>query len=183
MYLPGHLAMGYLAAAGTSLAQRRPLDVGGALLPALIGAVTPDFIDKPLDFIGITQSSRTLGHSIFFFLAALALWWWLSNRRWKHRRAMGWWVVGICTHLAIDFVNDAFRGLEERGFFFTAWAGWPITDASQHQILVEIGRHIRIHPLFTSVEIGVYAMTLALAIASRYYGPRPGEVDRIAYFR
>lgn len=176
MYLPGHLAMGYLAAAGPAFATGRPLDVRYALIPALVGTVTPDAIDKPLQVLGLTATSRTLGHSLLFFVLLIVLWHWIRHRRTSFSRPFGWWIVGIGTHLAIDLVNDGFRGLEVRGYFITGWPGWPFTTTDDFQILLELGPEIQVHPTFTSLEIAVYALTLVLAIASRYYGPKPGGI-------
>ena len=179
MYLPGHLAMGYLVAAGPALATRRALDVRYAVVPALIGAVSPDFIDKPLNYFDIVSTSRTAGHSIFTILLLIALWHWLKRAKKAIARPYGWWLVGIGTHLFIDLVNDVFRGFEARGHLFTTWITWPLTDANTAQIQFDIGKHIRLHPSFTSLEISVFALTLVVAIASRFYGAKPGGVDGV----
>lgn len=178
MYISGHFAMGYLVAAGPALARRQPLDVSHVLIPALIGAAIPDIIDKPLRALDLVTYSRALGHSFFFFAALVLFWLWLRERKQKMGRLVGWGLAGMITHLIADVVNDAFRGLEARGFLFTAWLGWPITDARDMQVIFDLGRHIRIHPNFTSLEIGVFAMTLAIAIAHRQLVGAPNYLKR-----
>ena len=168
MYTSGHLAMGYLAAAGPALAHKRVLDVQQALIPALVGAATPDLIDKPLHALGLITYSRGLGHSIFFFAAVLVLWRWIKHRRPGLSRPMGWWIIGIGTHFFADVINDFFRGLEARGFLFSGWLGWPITCTRDLTVLFDLGREIRIHPTFTSLEIAIFALALVVAIAHRY---------------
>jgi len=72
MLIPGHLAAGVLVVAAARGVRRRP-SLSRALLPALIGALTPDLIDKPLQFLGLVSGSRTVAHSPSFVAAGAAL--------------------------------------------------------------------------------------------------------------
>ena len=173
MYLPGHLAMGYLVAAGPAVARRRPLDVRYALIPALIGSVTPDAIDKPLHALEWIDHSRAVGHSLFFLLLLYLIWRILRARDIDFARPFGWWTAGVASHFFADFSNDIFRGIEARGFFFSSWMGWPVVEFEALQIVWELGEHIQVHPTFTSLEIAVYALTLVVAMASRRYQKSP----------
>ena len=167
MYLPGHLAAGYLAVGAHALARNHTLDVRRALWPALLGTVTPDIIDKPLDIIGIFAYSRAFGHSLIF-LVGLWLWWrWLKRRGSSWAMSVGWWLAGIATHLGVDLLNDMMRGLERRGFFYAGWPYWPVSDYGSHRLLFEIGDHLRIHPTFTSLEIATMAAAVAVGMAMR----------------
>ena len=167
MYLPGHLAAGFLAVGARSLMTGRTMDVRRQLWPALVGALTPDIIDKPLDVVGITAYSRGPGHSVFLLMG---LWlWWRGLRRRGSRWAtpVGWWIVGIGTHLGVDLINDMMRGLEQRGFFYAGWPFWPLSDYGSHRILWEIGKHIQVHRTFSSLEVGTMAAAVAVGWAMR----------------
>ena len=164
MYLPTHIATGYLFAAVPAVARRRPPSMLTAVIPALIGSVTPDAIDKPLRAMEITAYSRTVGHSLFFVAALLVIWWLLDRRRVRLAKPFGWWIVGICSHLFADFTNDIFRGLEERAHLFTSWPGWPITTPDTFAISFSLGREWRVHETYTSLEIGVFALTAVVLI-------------------
>lgn len=166
MYISGHLAMGYLAVAGPAVARRAPIDVHYALLPALIGTVTPDAIDKTLRVLEVQQYGRSLGHSLLFLIALYTGWRVLCRLKLPSAQPFGWWGVGVATHLFADLVNDAFRAFEARGLLFTAWAAWPLTDARSFAVDYQVGRHVQIHPMYTSFEIGVLALTAAMLYAN-----------------
>ena len=55
MHFAGHLAIGYLTAAGPALAKGQRPDLRLALLPAVVGAITPDLINKPLLFFDLIE--------------------------------------------------------------------------------------------------------------------------------
>ena len=161
--------MGFLVAAGPAVARRRRLDVGHALIPALIGSVTPDVIDKSLHLLELVEQSRSVGHSLLFLALLYLIWRILRTRGVDFARPFGWWTAGVASHIFADFSNDLFRGMEARGFFFSSWMGWPLVDFDAVEIVWEIGEYIRIHPTITSLEISVYALTLVVAIVSRKY--------------
>jgi hypothetical protein len=113
MLIPGHLAAGVLTVAALRLAQpdrppRPPFR--RVLLPTLVGTLTPDLIDKPLQWAGVVSSSRALGHSPTLFLALLGLalaTWYLSGetlRRWA--TVALFWVAGIGSHILVDYVDE-----------------------------------------------------------------------------
>lgn len=61
----GHAAFAYLwYAAVAAVVTRRP-PVGAVLVPLLFASQLPDLIDKPLVFVGLLPSGRSLGHSLF----------------------------------------------------------------------------------------------------------------------
>lgn len=170
--------MGYLVAAGPAVSRGEPVDLRHALVPAIVGSFTPDIIDKPLRALELVPYARSLGHSVFFLAAVYLLWWILDRRNVWCSRAVGWWVVGIATHYFADIANDFFRGLEARGYLITAWPFWPITDARSHAVLYEIGDHIRIHPFFSSLEIGVFALTTVVLYAQWLQVQKGGGMGR-----
>lgn len=76
MLPPGHAAFAYLwYVAVTVVGTRRP-PVGAVLVPLLVASQLPDLIDKPLVFVGLLASGRSLAHSLFalvVFSSAAAL--------------------------------------------------------------------------------------------------------------
>lgn len=117
MLITGHLAAGVLAVAAVHAIRPRQEDLSprprfrSVLLPTLLGTLTPDLIDKPLEWAGVVSSTRSVGHSLWFLAVgaglAFVLWWWMSRRggaRWMLPPAM--WLVGIATHQLVDGVDE-----------------------------------------------------------------------------
>ena len=163
MYIPGHLAMGYLIVAGPALAKNRPLDVRHALLPALVGSLTPDIIDKSLQLTPLTPYGRTVGHSIFVLAGLVILWQWAVAKKAPEARPMGWWIAGIAAHITIDFINDIFRGIEHTGYLFAAWMGWPNTNPDMWQVTTTVENPCQY--CYSSLEIGFLAMVMVVGVA------------------
>ena len=141
MFIPGHLATGALMAAGAERSLGRPLSFRWALLPALLGALTPDLVDKSLMYLGVFSSGRSVGHSVVV-LAALTLVWLalrFARRTPHHRRsrassAFGFWVLGIASHHLADFVDDAARSLLRDSTAITGRSFWPLFGPRDHRI-------------------------------------------------
>ena len=108
MLVPGHLATAVLAAVVVAQLRRRggaapgsqrsaradaprsarasarhPGSVRWMLLPAALGALTPDLLDKSRLALGGSIYGRTIGHSLLFLVAITAVWvgWMLLRRR------------------------------------------------------------------------------------------------------
>ncbi|MFU8803935.1 MAG: metal-dependent hydrolase, partial [Bradymonadaceae bacterium] len=121
MLIPGHLSIGYLLVAGRANALGRRPHLYTELLPALIGTLTPDLLDKPMMYLGLTPYGRTVGHSLVLLVLATLVWALASQRKWIATTALGWWTVGIASHHVADFVNDIIYS----GNVITAWFMWP----------------------------------------------------------
>ena len=132
MYIPGHLSVGYLLVSAHGRMRGRPPQPGLEIAPVLLGTLTPDIIDKSLFFLDITGHGRTLGHS-FLTLGGLILLYLvtgpLSGWMKKARRAMGFWILGIASHLGIDFLDDGLRGILHGRQVVTTWFLWPVWEA------------------------------------------------------
>lgn len=134
MFITGHLAVGTLIVTVPALINKKQLQIKNALLPAILGALTPDIIDKSFQLIGVTPFGRSLGHSVFFW-APLLLLLMLQDRK-KGKSFYAWWVYGGLSHLLIDLINDFVRGLEFTGYLFSAWMAWPFTNADMAQVKI-----------------------------------------------
>ncbi len=131
MFIPGHLALGYLGAVLHARRLERPPRLRPEVLPAFVGALTPDLIDKPLLLLGVMSGGRTLGHSVFFLLFTVLLW--AVIRRWKDRETavpFALWSLGVATHSVADVLEDATRGFLEGGTLIRSWFAWPFLDRS-----------------------------------------------------
>ena len=172
MYLPGHLAAGVLAAAALTLrsgpagkgmgpagqgpAGQGPngqgLDRSALLLtiflPAALGGITPDLIDKSILALGGSVYGRTIGHSLLFLAGVTAGWalarrvgllsygragFWRAGFGWAaFGRAVGFWALGVASHLAADLADDALRGLLRGGIVWSSWFAWPVATPYRH---------------------------------------------------
>lgn len=163
MYIPGHLAIGFLAASGNALAHKRPLDFRHELYPVLIGSLTPDIIDKSIKLFGISPFGRTIGHSLLTLVLLTLIWKFLSLRSNKHHPILGWWIIGFGLHLATDFFDDIIDGLFFTGYLFTASFTWPYLNPDMFAF--------RTIPLFTNcakcttpAEYGTVALAICVAL-------------------
>jgi len=86
MLIPGHLATAVLAGVGVARLGGRRASVRWMLLPAALGALTPDLLDKSRMALGGSIYGRTIGHSTLFLLGITLVWAvWTGVRR--RRRA------------------------------------------------------------------------------------------------
>ncbi len=137
MYLPGHLSAAVLAAGVLTLRSggvvpagqgvRRSTLLLTVLLPAALGGVTPDLIDKSILALGGSVYGRTIGHSLLFLGGVTAAW--VLVRRLGPAglgRPVGFWALGVASHLAADVADDALRGLLRGGIVGSSWFAWPL---------------------------------------------------------
>jgi len=160
--VPGHLATAVLAAVAGARVRggvvrgsgaRAPASLRWMLLPAALGALTPDLIDKSRMAMGGSIYGRTIGHSALFLVAITAVWvgWmgWMGWMRVRRRRlgsldaaspssspglptAFGFWVLGVASHTVADLADDALRGLMRGGMVSSSWFAWPWATPYTH---------------------------------------------------
>lgn len=184
MYVSGHLATAYLCTAVPALAKDRRPALWSATLPAMLGAVLPDIIDKPLHYLGLTAYTRALGHSLFFVLALGLIWTYgrwahqgrLRRRSWWASGAAGWLVVGLGSHHVADLANDVVRSFEGRGLAFTGSIFWPISDHRSFTPVYSFAPEI--HPYLSVLELAIFATTAAVIAATWWVGRRPVNTAR-----
>jgi hypothetical protein len=123
----GHLAVGYLLYAGYTSARyrRRPGEL--AVVFVALGTQLPDLIDKPLWWLGVLPTGRSLAHSVLFALplvAVVAVGLYRATERWDAGTGFG---VGYLSGILGDgfpfFLQGTLAGdLVEVSFLF-----WPLS--------------------------------------------------------
>lgn len=164
MYIPGHVAVAYLA--GRAVEARTPLDrasvTPGLYCCVVLGALFPDLIDKPRMYLGLTVYGRTLGHSLVAFAVVGLVWVGLRLARRRGARAFGWFLGGWATHFGADVVDDLVAGVWHSGRVWSLWFLGPWWDADD--------LYLRVEPVlgwgwsgYSVLEVGVVAVAVVMA--------------------
>ncbi|MFB6296977.1 MAG: metal-dependent hydrolase [Salinirussus sp.] len=138
MFPLGHAALAYLVYVAVAPVAGWRLPARSALPALALGSQLPDLIDKPLAFVGVLDSGRSLGHSVFAagILVAVAVW--LGRRAlshggigtWRRRLATagpGAFAVGYASHLA----GDAWLPLVTGAVSELRFLVWPLLPARE----------------------------------------------------
>ena len=168
MQVMGHVAAGALAAAGVTRWQGTRARIGTVILPAALGGITPDLVDKAILALELSRYGRTVGHSLVFFTAILVLWGLLRRSGAPLLGGLaGFWALGIATHLLGDLGDDALRGLIHGGQTFYAYFAWPF--ATPYAWVVRNSHPLGVWPWsITPLEVVVVGGTgLWLALVGR----------------
>lgn len=122
-----HLAVGYLCYAASVRLRRRGRPADTPTAAALVGALLPDLIDKPIWLAGLTDVGRTVGHTLLVAGPLLAVAWWYAAAR--DRRSLGVaFAIGLGSHLAADVPWHVLAGdYRELGFIL-----WPLTPMAPY---------------------------------------------------
>jgi hypothetical protein len=132
MYLFAHVFSGALIGLGCMylIHDLRALPV------CILGSILPDLLDKPLAFLfpGILGTSRTIGHSLLFFVfavvAGVLLWHY-------HRTLLGLvFACGVLSHQVLDAMWNL-----PGSWFFPLLGSFPviiITDYVRHSLWLEL---------------------------------------------
>ncbi len=147
MLLPGHLAAPYLLSRVVQWIDLRF---------ALVAAVFPDLLDKPLAWIfQITPHGRWLGHSLTGLAATTLIVWLIFKGR--RLRAAGSWLAGYGLHLALDAGN------------FTPWLfPWVSYDFPK-----TTGFRWQYFPVTTTLEIVLTLVAVGWFVVERRRHSRP----------
>ncbi|MGE0786559.1 MAG: hypothetical protein AB7S26_12885 [Sandaracinaceae bacterium] len=165
MNVAGHLAVAFLATGERARLRRAGL--------VLIGTLTPDIIDKSAQLVHLTPYGRTAGHSTLLWgsLALLTMIAWSRSHDAADARAF---VLGGVLHLAVDLVDDVVEGLQQTGYLFSAWAGWPWTNPDELNVRVpHLLPHGAGYPTFLEGLTMLVVVAIALARA-RHRNPSVG---------
>lgn len=138
MYIPGHLAVGWLCARASTGERTPRLWFWRVLCPSLLGALTPDLLDKSYYILRISPYGRTIGHSIALWLAVGIVLWGVGRARQGHplQVVFRWWWVGACSHLLADACNDLVGGLSHSYYIWSGWWAWPLATPDHFEVRV-----------------------------------------------
>lgn len=160
MYPPVHPVVGYLVYAGfTRVLGRTPSD--GIAVPVLVVAtLLPDIIDKPLLWMGVVPSGRTLGHSLLFAIPVMIVVSLFFYRRGSPEAGVAF-AIGYLSHIAADALWPLVVGASgELGFLL-----WPLTYSppyeGQKYLTTVMGIDVTTFP----IEIALLVLGLAVWIS------------------
>jgi hypothetical protein len=144
----GHVAVGVLLGLRRFVVSPEPTLI-------VLGAITPDVLDKSLRLLAVYPWGRTIGHSavVWGCLAILT-----------HGRARAW-VLGGVSHLVADLLDDAAAGLAHGGHVYSGWAAFPFATADDYAISLGRGRQPDAFP--TVLEIATIALAILLCSRRR----------------
>jgi hypothetical protein len=155
------------AAVGALLGRRLALPRRGRWL-VLLGALTPDLLDKPAVALGLTTFGRALGHAPVTWMLVMSGWWLLA----RQARDVRHWLIGVGSHLLADLADDALRGVLYSGYALDGWVAWPLIHSGQWYLTTTplgLGR-----PWWpTPLEVGVLGAAAFLLWRAR---GAPGEL-------
>ena len=173
MFPPGHVALGVL------LVRRLPRLAShrAAIAALLIGTLTPDLLDKTLQWAEVYPWGRTWGHSLIgnLALAALALSLWLlarattlatTNPLRTTAALLMCLSVGHWSHLVADLWADFEQGAIDTGYLWSAWLAWPWLTSDDLPCMVS--PWLPGHHWFMFSEALVVILALRLGLAPRF---------------
>lgn len=112
-----HAASAYLWYAAAVVALRRRPATGLALGPLAVASQLPDLVDKPLAFVGVLASGRSLAHSLFALVAVACVVWWGCRRvaprvgAPRHARLLRDTPLAVTVGYASHLVGDAYEAV------------------------------------------------------------------------
>lgn len=144
---------------------------------AMVGALLPDMIDKPLHLLGLFPWGRTIGHSVFFW--ALTIGFVLLIDLFVRRLPGYRWVLfGAMTHLIADLTDDIVAGFQFGAYALTSWGLWPVaTPDDWDWVVVPLGY---IDPGITTYEIAFLIVAVLLLVNPRRLSPKRSEVEPLS---
>jgi hypothetical protein len=171
-----HAAFAYLWYVGVAALADRRLPARDALVPLFVASQLPDLIDKPLAYVGILASGRSLGHSLLAFVVlavAVGLLCREFGRVVESARAVRAlavtplaFAVGYATHL----LGDAYRALLARNYADAGFLLYPFVPARLYP-KDGIPPWVRLRRIYLEGEAEI-AVPLVLAAAVVFVGLR-----------
>lgn len=177
----GHVAFGYLLYAGYARVTRIRAPPQYSLVVLAFGTQFPDLVDKPLAYVEILVSGRSLAHSLFAFLIVSAGIWKVANYL-KPKLEAGWrlqlclwapaaFVIGYGSHLVGDSYKALLAGnVHDVGFLvypLYALQESPADDIAPWTRMVRIYRDMGTHP-----QLEFIALALAVFVGTRIWAFR-----------
>jgi hypothetical protein len=153
----GHATFGYLLYVPFGVATSYRLPHGATLVALLVGTQFPDVVDKPLAFLGVLPSGRSLAHSAFFAVALLAVLLVVVHRSDRGDLAVAFG-FGHVSHLLGDLVPLFTEGRVGDTTFLL----WPLVPATEYAS-DDVAPWIRVARYYASPEFGPEVLFIALA--------------------
>lgn len=175
MFPIGHLAVGYLSVALVQRIRGRPLPNGWLLAVTLFGSQLPDLVDKPLVYVGVLASGRSLGHSLLVVLPVLAVVYRLSAQSGNSEYGLAF-VLGVLSH----YVGDTYRLLLAGDWYAARFLLWPVVPPIDYpsdgippwiRVINSIG-----DPRFT-FQYALAALALGIWLYDRHTRSQTGAID------
>lgn len=178
----GHAALAYLLYVGYAAVRNHRLPVRYGFVPLAIGSQFPDLIDKPLAYIGVLASGRSLAHSLFTFLLITGLVWWIATRftnpdeePWRQQlrsispSAFG---IGYGSHLIGDSYGRLIAGEFPRFLLYPLYRipESPLDDVAPWIRMLRIYQEMHTHP---QLELLLLALLVFVGIRIHAYRKEP----------
>jgi hypothetical protein len=156
----GHATFGYLLYLPFAWATTRRPPHGVALGALLVGTQFPDLVDKPLAFVGVLPSGRSLAHSLFFAVGLLVVLRFVTRRYGRPHLAVAFG-FGHVSHV----LGDLWRPIAEGRVGELAFLLWPVLPAPEY-VADTVPPWIRITRYYASPELtpGVVLVPLAVVV-------------------
>lgn len=121
-----HLAIGYLLYTGYEYARFRDAPSEMAVLFVLIGTQLPDLIDKPLAWVGILASGRSLGHSLLVALPIIGFVGVVYRRTGENGPTVAFGISYVSAIIG-DGITYFFQGSLVRDLMEVSFWVWPLS--------------------------------------------------------
>jgi membrane-bound metal-dependent hydrolase YbcI (DUF457 family) len=156
----GHATVGYLLYVPFALLTDRRLPYGLTLGALLVGTQFPDLVDKPLVFVGVLPSGRSLAHSLFFAAGLLVVLWFVT-RRYGRPHLTTAFAFGHLAHLLGDVVDPITTGRTGELVFLL----WPLLPAPEYGV-ENVPPWIRIVRFYASPELSPELLLVPVAFVT-----------------
>ncbi|MFC7199682.1 metal-dependent hydrolase [Halospeciosus flavus] len=168
-----HAAIGLLAYAGVQLPRDwRSLTVGGAAA-ALLGSQFPDLIDKPLAYMGLIPSGRSVAYSLFV-LGVVGLFLYVYTPSEWRLEALAFLTAALSHPLV-----DAHQQLLEQGVSgLPGYLLWPITQAPRYGD--PAAPWLRVVRIYSSPDLGLQTLGLLAIVGVVFAGRAAVELYQIS---
>jgi membrane-bound metal-dependent hydrolase YbcI (DUF457 family) len=156
----GHATLGYLLYVPFALLTDRRLPYGLTLGVLLVGTQFPDLVDKPLAFVGVLPTGRTLAHSLLFAVVLLVVLRSVTRRYGRPNLTIPF-AFGYLSHLLGDVVVPLMAGrIGELTFLL-----WPVLPSPEYGA-DNVPPWIRIVRFYASPEFSPELLLVPVAFAT-----------------
>ncbi len=166
----GHASLAYLCYVGVAALTDRRLPARDALVPLLFASQLPDLIDKPLAYVGVLRSGRSLAHSLFAFAVLAVAVSFLCRELARSvdsarlSRALAAtpvpFAVGYTTHLA----GDAYRALFAGNYAGAGFLLYPVVPPRTSPI-VDVAPWVRLRRIYLDGGVDALGPLVFVALA------------------